>query len=77
MELKTSCMHIWQKLLEKMPIIMIDEFNSRTTWEKVIYIYSCLNGELVREWLEIYRALVEFVCFTSKCWYESLNINNS
>ncbi len=49
-----------------MPIPMIEEFNRRTTREKVIYIYSCLHGEPVREWLEIYRALVEFVCFTSK-----------
>ncbi len=43
-----------------MPIPMIEEFNTRTTREKVIYIYSCLNGEPVREWLEIYRALAEF-----------------
>ncbi len=57
-----------------MPIQMIEEFNSRTTREKVIYIYSCLHGEPIRECLEIYRTLVEFVCFTSKYWYESLNI---
>ncbi len=45
---------------------MIEELNSRTTREKVIYIYSCLHWEPIREWLEIYRALVQFVCFTSK-----------
>ncbi len=65
---------LWQKVIEKMPIPMIEEFNSRTTSGKVIYIYSCLP---IIEWLEICKALVEFVCFTSKYWYESLNINNS
>ncbi len=39
-------------------------------------MYSCFHGEPVSEWLVICRALVEFVCMTSKCWYESLNINN-
>ncbi len=62
---------LWQKVIDKMPIPMIEEFNSRITREKVIYnIYSCSHGEPVREWLEIYRALVEFVCFTNKYWYE-------
>ncbi len=35
---------LWQKVIEKMPIPMIEEFNCRTTREKVIYIYSCLHG---------------------------------
>ncbi len=29
---------LWQKIIEKMPIPMIEEFNSRTTREKVIYL---------------------------------------
>ncbi len=52
---------LWQKVIEKIPIPMVKEFNSRTTRENVIYIYSCLHGEPIREWLEIYTALVEFV----------------
>ncbi len=33
---------LWQKVIEKMPILMIEKFNSRTTREKVIYIFTAV-----------------------------------
>ncbi len=33
---------LWQKVIEKISIPMIEEFNSRTTREKVIYIFTAV-----------------------------------
>ncbi len=38
--------------------------------EKLIYIYTCFNGVVMKEWININKAVIEFVQVISKLWYE-------
>ncbi len=39
--------------------------------EKVNYIYTCFNGVAIKEWINIYKAVIEFTQVISKLWYEN------
>ncbi len=34
--------------------------------EKVIYIYTCFNGVAIKEWITIYKAVIEFIQIVSQ-----------
>ncbi len=38
--------------------------------EKVIYIYTCFNGVAIKEWINIYKAVIEFIQVVSILVYE-------
>ncbi len=40
--------------------------------EKVIYIYTCCNGVAIKEWINIYKAVIKFIQVISKLWYEKI-----
>ncbi len=45
--------------------------------EKVIYIYTCFNGVAIKEWINIYKAVIEFTQVISKLWYEKIESRDS
>ncbi len=53
-----------------MPIGMTELVNTMAMNEKVIYIYRCLNGVAIQEWISIYKVMIEFIAVISKLWYE-------
>ncbi len=54
------------------PPAMIASVDSMSQEENVIFIYKCLNGQLIKEWLSIYRALSWYVVVVNKEWYEKV-----
>ncbi len=60
-----------------MPPVMISSVDSMLQEEKVIFIYKCLNGPLIKEWLSIYRALSGYVVVASKELYEHVGVEMS
>ncbi len=45
--------------------------------EKVIYIYKCFNRVAIREYINIYRVVIEFIKVVSKLLYEKIESVNS
>ncbi len=60
-----------------MPPTMIASVDSMSQQEKVVFIYKCLNGPPIKEWLSIYRALSAYVVVVSKEWYEKVRVEIS
>jgi hypothetical protein len=60
---------LWNRVLEKMPEAMAEHFDTLTPHNKMCFIYSCLNGEPLSEWIELYRAFAEFIGGISNIWY--------
>ncbi len=60
-----------------MPPAMIASVESMSQEEKVVFIYKCLNGPPIKEWLSIYRALLGYVMVVSKEWYEKVTVEMS
>ncbi len=40
--------------------------------EKVNYIYTCLNGLAIKEWINIDKAVIELMQVITKLWYEKI-----
>ncbi len=57
-------------LLVEMPMGMTNLVNTMAVNEKVFYIYTCFNGVAIKEWINIYKAVIRFVQVISKLWYE-------
>ena len=49
-----------------MPLAMINSIESMTAHDKVLFLYRCLNGPPMQEWLLIYRVVAEFVVVLGK-----------
>ncbi len=62
----------WQNVVREMPIGMANSVNTMAVNEKVIYIYTCFNGVAIKEWINIYKAVIEFIQVVSKLWYEKI-----
>ena len=62
----------WDRVIEKMPNGLANDVNVMTDEEKVIFIYSCLNGVIEKEWYDLYESLIQYVYNMIKTWYESL-----
>ncbi len=45
--------------------------------EKVIYIYTCFNGVDITEWININKAVIEFIQVISKLWYYKMESRDS
>ncbi len=45
--------------------------------EKVIYIYTCFNAVAIKEWINIDKAVIEFIQVVSKLWYEKIESRDS
>ncbi len=56
---------------------MTNSVNTMSVNEKVIYIYTCFNGVDIQEWINIYKAMIEFIQVISKLWYEKIESRNS
>ncbi len=42
--------------------------------EKLVFIYNCLNGPSLQEWMSIYRALSKYVVGVYKEWYNKVGV---
>ncbi len=51
----------WQNVVREMPMGMTKSNNTVAVNEKVIYIYTCFNGVAITEWINIYKAVIEFI----------------
>ncbi len=51
---------------------LTNSVNKMDVNEKVIYIYTCFNGVAIKEWINIYKAVIEFIQVVSKLWYEKI-----
>ncbi len=56
----------WQNVVREMPMGMINSVNTMAMNEKLIYIYTCFNGVAIKEWINIYKAVIEFIQVVSK-----------
>ncbi len=43
---------------------------------KGILIYTCFNGVLKREWIHIFKTVIEFVQVVRKLWYVKIESRN-
>ncbi len=63
----------WQNVVREMPIAIVESVNTMAVNEKVIYIYTCFNGVAIKEWINIYKAVIPFIQqVISKLWYEKI-----
>ncbi len=51
---------------------MTKSVNTMAVNEKVIYIYTYFNGVAIKEWINIYKAVIDFIQVVSKLWYEKI-----
>ncbi len=56
---------------------MTNSVNTMVVNEKVNYIYTCFNGVAIKEWINIYKAGIEFIQIISKLWYEKMESRDS
>ncbi len=67
----------WQNVVREMPMGMTNSVNTMAVIEKVNYIYTCFNGVAIKEWINIYKAVIEFIQVISKLWYEKIESRDS
>ncbi len=67
----------WQNLEREMPMGMTNLVNTIAVNEKVIYIYTSFNGVAIKEWINIYKAVIEFIQVISKLWNEKIESRDS
>ncbi len=65
------------KCKREMPMGMSKSVNTMAVNEKVIYIYTCFNGVAIKEWINIYKAVIEFTQVISKLWNEKIESRDS
>ncbi len=51
----------WQNVVREMPLRMTNSVNTMVVNEKAIYIYTCFNRVAIKEWINIYKAVIEFM----------------
>ncbi len=56
---------------------MTTSVNTMAVNEKVNYIYTCFNGVATKEWINIYKAVIEFIQVIGKLWYEKIESRDS
>ncbi len=67
----------WQNVVKEMPMGMTKSVNTMAVNENVIYIYTCFNGVAIKEWINIYNAVIEFIQVIGKLCYEKIESRNS
>ncbi len=67
----------WQNVVREMPTGMTNSVNTMAVKENVIYIYTSFNGVAIKEWINIYKAVIEFIKIISKLWYEKIESRDS
>ncbi len=60
----------WQNVVREMPMEINKSVNTIVVNQKEIHIYTCFNGLAIKEWINIYKAVIEFIQAISKLWYE-------
>ncbi len=68
---------MWSIVENAMTPAMITSVDSMSQEEKIVFIYKCLNGPLIKEWLSIDRALSGYVVVVNKEWYEKVGVKMS
>ncbi len=48
----------WQTVVREMSMGMIKSVNTMAVNEKVNYVYICFNGVAIKEWINIYKAVI-------------------
>ncbi len=56
---------------------MTNSVNTMAVNEKVIYIDTCINGVTIKEWINIYKVVIELIQVVSKLWYEKIESRDS
>ncbi len=56
---------------------MTKSVNTMAVNGKVIYIYICFYGVAIKEWINVYKAVIEFMQVVSKLWYEKKESKDS
>ncbi len=56
----------WQYVMREMPMGMTNSVNTIIVIERVIYIYTCFNRVAIKEWINIYKVVIEFIQVISK-----------
>ncbi len=56
---------------------MTNSVNTMAVNEKVIDIYTCFNGVAIKEWINIYKAVIQFIQVICKLWYEKIESRDS
>ncbi len=67
----------WQSVVRGMPVGVTKSVKAMAVNEKVIYIYTCFNRVAIKEWVNIYKAVIEFIQIVSKLWYEKIELIDS
>ncbi len=67
----------WQNVVKEMQMGMTNSVITMAVNEKVIYIYTFFNGVSIKEWINIYKAVIEFIQVFSKLWYEKIESRDS
>ncbi len=62
----------WQNVVREMPIGMNKSVRTMAVNKKVIYIYTCFNRVTIKEWINIFKAVIEFIQVVSKLSYEKI-----
>ncbi len=63
---------MWSTVENNIPPAMITGVDLMSLKEKLVFIYNCLNGLPLQEWMSIYRALSKYVVGVSKEWYNKV-----
>ncbi len=64
-------------VVREMPMGMTNLINTMAVNEKEIYIYTCFNGVALKDWINIFKAVIEFVQIISKLSYEKIELRDS
>ncbi len=63
--------------MREMPMGMTNSVTTMAVNEKVIYIYTCFNAVAIKEWINIDKAVIEFIQVVSKLWYKKIESRDS
>jgi hypothetical protein len=61
---------MWAHVENAMPPTMNSAMESMTAYKKVLFLYRCLNGPPMQEWMLIYKVVIEFIVVLVKEWYK-------
>ena len=69
--LATQRAMLWDQIRSAGPDLLVSQMEGLPTGEKTMFILNGLNCQLIKEWLPLYKALVDFI-FIMYTQYEKL-----
>jgi hypothetical protein len=64
----------WIEVKNIIPQAMVNSIEAMTPEERITFIYSCLHGLPIMEWMSVYIALSKFVVEVGKEWYSRVTV---